>query len=52
MPALAFEHQPYNRDRYSVLAALLAKTHDRPAYEKLCKRPSRKLLRHNQYLRR
>ena len=36
--ALAFEHQPYNRDRYPVLAALLAKTHDRPAYEKLCKR--------------
>jgi len=36
--ALAFEHQPYNRDRYPMLAALLAKTHDRLAYEKLCKR--------------
>jgi eukaryotic-like serine/threonine-protein kinase len=35
--ALAFDHQPYNRDRYPVLAALLAKTHDRAAYEKLCK---------------
>jgi eukaryotic-like serine/threonine-protein kinase len=36
--ALAFEYQSDNRDRYSVLAALLAKTHDRPGYEKLCKR--------------
>jgi eukaryotic-like serine/threonine-protein kinase len=36
--ALAFDHQPFNRDRYSVLAALLAKTPDRPAYEQFYKR--------------
>ncbi len=33
--ALAFEHQPSNHDRFSVLAALLIKAENRPAYEKL-----------------
>ncbi len=32
---LAFEHHPSN-PRYSVLAALLVKTHDRAAYEQFC----------------
>src|SRR6266404_2240722 len=35
--ALAFEHQPLN-PRYSMVAALLVKTHNRAAYEQLCKR--------------
>jgi serine/threonine protein kinase len=33
--ALAFEHQPSNHDRFSALAALLIKSGNRPAYEKL-----------------
>jgi len=36
--ALAFEHQPFKTGRYSMLAALLVKTHNRPAYEQLRKR--------------
>jgi tetratricopeptide (TPR) repeat protein len=36
--SLALDDQPFNRDRYSVLAALLAKTPDHPAYEQLCKK--------------
>jgi tetratricopeptide (TPR) repeat protein len=35
--ALAFEHQPFN-PRYSMVAALFVKTHNRPAYEQFCKR--------------
>jgi tetratricopeptide (TPR) repeat protein len=35
--ALAFEHQPSNA-RYSMVAALYVKTHNRPAYEQLCRR--------------
>jgi serine/threonine protein kinase/Tfp pilus assembly protein PilF len=33
--ALAFEHQPLKNERYSVLAALLVKNQNRPAYEQL-----------------
>ena len=33
--ALAFGHQPANSDRFSTLAALLIKSGNRPAYEKL-----------------
>ena len=36
--ALALEHQPSNHDRYHTLAPLLAITHNRPAYEQLCRR--------------
>jgi tetratricopeptide (TPR) repeat protein len=36
--ALAFEHQPSDHERWSVLAAFLAKTHDLPGYEQLCRR--------------
>jgi len=36
--ALALEHQPSNHDRYHALAPLLAITHNRPAYEQLCRR--------------
>jgi serine/threonine protein kinase len=36
--ALAFEHQSSNRTRFPMLAALLVKTDNRPAYEQLCKR--------------
>jgi tetratricopeptide (TPR) repeat protein len=35
---LALEHQPSNTDRYHTLAPLLAITHNRPAYEQLCRR--------------
>ena len=35
---LALENQPTEHYRYHTLAALRAATHDRPAYEKLCKR--------------
>jgi tetratricopeptide (TPR) repeat protein len=36
--ALAVEHQPFRDTRFPVLAALLVKTDNRPAYEQLCKR--------------
>jgi tetratricopeptide (TPR) repeat protein len=36
--ALALEHQPSNPDRYHTLAPLLAITHNRPAYDQLCRR--------------
>jgi len=36
--ALALEHQPSNPDRFHTLAPLLAITHNRPAYEQLCRR--------------
>jgi tetratricopeptide (TPR) repeat protein len=36
--ALALENQPTDHYRYHTLAGLLAVTHDRPAYEQLCKR--------------
>jgi eukaryotic-like serine/threonine-protein kinase len=36
--ALALEHQSSNPDRYHTLAPLLAITHNRPAYEQLCRR--------------
>jgi serine/threonine protein kinase/tetratricopeptide (TPR) repeat protein len=36
--ALAFEYQPSYHPRYPILAALFVKTHNRPAYEQLCKR--------------
>lgn len=36
--ALAFEHQPSNQWRFPILAALLVKTDNRPAYEQFCKR--------------
>ncbi len=36
--ALAFEHQPSHSTRFPMLAALLVKTQNRPAYEQLCKR--------------
>jgi eukaryotic-like serine/threonine-protein kinase len=36
--ALAIELQPNEHYRYHTLAGLLAITHDRPAYEQLCKR--------------
>jgi tetratricopeptide (TPR) repeat protein len=36
--AQAFEDQPLNYDRYSIMAALLIKTHNRPAYELLRQR--------------
>jgi eukaryotic-like serine/threonine-protein kinase len=35
---LAVEHQPTNSDRFHALASLLAITHNRPAYEQLCRR--------------
>jgi tetratricopeptide (TPR) repeat protein len=35
--ALALEHQPFN-PRYAMVAALFIKSHNRPAYEQLCKR--------------
>lgn len=36
--ALVLEHQPADHYHYHRLAALLAMTHDRPAYEQLCQR--------------
>jgi serine/threonine protein kinase len=36
--ARALENQPTDHYRYHMLAGLLAITHDRPAYEQLCKR--------------
>jgi tetratricopeptide (TPR) repeat protein len=36
--ALAFEHQPSSHTRFPMLAALLVKTQNRPAYEHFCKR--------------
>jgi eukaryotic-like serine/threonine-protein kinase len=36
--ALALEHQPTEHYRYHTLAGLLAITHNRPAYEQLCRR--------------
>jgi serine/threonine protein kinase len=36
--ALALEYQPSNPDCYHTLAPLLAITHNRPAYEQLCRR--------------
>jgi len=35
---LALKHQPSNPDRYHTLAPLLAITHNRPAYEQLCRK--------------
>jgi hypothetical protein len=36
--ALAIKHQPFHDTRFPVLAALLVKTHDRPAYEQFRQR--------------
>jgi tetratricopeptide (TPR) repeat protein len=36
--ALAIELEPFHDTRFPVLAALFVKTHNRPAYEQLCKR--------------
>lgn len=36
--ARAFEHQPSNHNRYSMLAALLVKTQNRSAYDQFCQR--------------
>jgi eukaryotic-like serine/threonine-protein kinase len=34
----AFEHQPFARGRYTMVAGLLAKTRNHPAYEQFCQR--------------